>query len=648
MIEITPRNSSGAARNIKVIGIGGAGTNALDRMALDGVAPASLIAANTEAQALVGSMAGKKIQLGLESTRGLGSGGDPELGRCAAEEATAEVRSALEGAEVVFLLAGLGGGTGSGAAPFVAELAREAGALVIAIVTLPFSFEGKRRSAQAQEALAALQQHADAVVCFENDRMADAVPAKAGIQAAFTAVDQTISQSVLALAALLNRSGLIHLGFDDLLAVLADVNAHCLFGFGEAEGSNRSYDALARALKNPLMDKGRLLRDCETVLVQVSGGPDLTLDEVQLLMEEFNRFVNDHTRILFGAAVDPNLSGRVTVTILGSVGEAQPIAVRPRAATVPVPVAVPERPVAVAAVPRPVPAASVAPVELAVESVEVEHEIEPEPEVEAQVEEEEFIPIPEWDGQPESPVEQDAESADVDEESMETETAESEVIEEPLAPEEAFTSRMEKPRGLRAATQQASLFGDESAAPTERIAPPVPGRMLRRPFPERPAPVAKPAPAPAPVFEPIVEVESEPEAVVEPEPTVVAEQEFQAEPVSELTPEPPAAPEPASAPLVSEESVSEPEPEPSPEPKVARPSFARRLAGAVSPLRSPELIPAADPGAPVVPAGGKAPQQEILQFEPVTRGRFEKSEPTIVDGQDLDVPTYLRRRVKLR
>ena len=545
MIEITSRTGTAAARNIKIIGIGGAGANALDRLALDGVTPACLIAANTEAQALVASVAGEKIQLGLAATRGLGSGGDPDLGRCAAEEAAAEIRAALEGAEAVFVVAGLGGGTGSGAAPLVAELAREAGALVIAVVTLPFTFEGKRRAAQASDALAALNEHADAVICFENDRMGDSVPPRAGIQTAFAAADQTLSQSILSLAALLNRSGLIHLGFDDLVAVLPSMSARCLFGFGEAEGNNRSFDALARALKNPLMDKGRMLRDCETVLVQVSGGPDLTLDEVQLLMEEFNRYVNDHTRILFGAAVDPDLAGRVTVTIMSSVG-IQTLAPRARVS----------RPERVAA------------------SAEIA--LEPEP----------------------------VEAFALDATEPEAEAAEELAIAEP----EPAAPPVEKPRGLRAATQQASLFGEEAPAPIERIAPPVPGRMLRRPFPERPAPV------------PVVEPEPEPEAVPEPEPE----------------PEPP----------VAEVEIAPAIPEPKPEPRVEpRPIVAPRRPVIVTQPRSPELIPAGE-GANSVP--GKTPQQEVMEFEPVTRGRFEKSEPTIVDGQDLDVPTYLRRRVKLR
>jgi len=603
MIELTPRNGSGAARNLKIIGIGGAGANVLDRMALDGVTLACLVAANTEAQALVASVAGEKIQLGLTSTRGLGSGGDPELGRCAAEEATTEIRSAVEGADAVFVLAGLGGGTGSGAAPFVAELAREAGALVIAVVTLPFTFEGKRRSAQAEEALAELQRHADAVVCFENDRMGEAVPPRAGIQTAFATADQTISQSVMALAALLNRTGLIHLGFDELAAVLRDVNARCLFGFGEAEGSNRTFDALARALKNPLMDKGRMLRDCETVLVQVSGGPDLTLDEVQLLMEEFNRYVGERTRILFGAAVAPELSGRVMVSILSSVGDVQPVTVRPSA-----PIARPERV-------APVVAARVA--EQAVSKPEKIKEV---PEV--------LVPAAkvEREAEPEIPAEQEAEAVEVEptqpDESFildaELPVEKDEVEEEPSVQAEPAAPLIEKPRGLRAATQQASLFGEEPAASIERIAPPVPGRMLRRPFPERPAPVVEPAPAPVAV----------PEPIVEPEPQAIVEPAFEPEPEPEPVP---------VAPFV---------PEPEPTPKIdRRPLPPRRPTPVPQSLRTAELIPADELANGL---GGKAPLQEVMEFEPVTRGRFEKSEPTIVDGQDLDVPTYLRHRLKLR
>lgn len=643
MIEVTPRNGSVAARNIKIIGIGGAGANALDRMALDGVSPSCLIAANTEAQALVASVAGEKIQFGVQSTRGLGAGGDPELGRCAAEEAVGEIRSALEGAEAVFILAGLGGGTGSGAAPLVAELARESGALVIALVTLPFNFEGKRRAAQAADALAYLQHHADAVLCFENDRMGDAVPPKAGVQTAFAAADLTLSQCVLALAGLLNRTGLIHLGFDDLAAVLQSVNARCLFGYGEAEGGNRAYDALARALKNPLMDKGRMLRDCATVLVQVTGGPDLTLDEVQLLMEEFNRHVDDRTRICFGAAVDPDLSGRVTVTIISSIGDEQPAAASPR------PISAPER---VAPVPAVIPQL---PPQAPVISVVAEPQEEPA--------EEDFAPEAETDFQPEI-------SETVEEERAEVETDFQSEVEETPEPQEEIVAeaeeppvvqaplpapRIEKPRGLRAATSQASLFGDEEpTAPTEKelpleapIARPVPGRMLRRPYPERPA-----VPQPVPVIEPAPVAEAAPEPLPEPDLVEEAPVQPETEPVIVQAPEPELTS--AAEPVQMQEPAPEQTPEPV-EPKAAtRPVFVPRIDRRPLPPRqprSPELIPAAETATPPPSAPApatKAAQQEVLQFEPVTRGRFEKSEPTIVDGQDLDVPTYMRRRVKLR
>src|SRR5712691_2562132 len=179
---------------IKIVGVGGAGSNALDRIVLDGMEHVDLIVANTDVQSLASSVATHKVQLGRAVTRGLGAGGDPELGFNAANESADEIRETLEGARMVFICAGLGGGTGSGAAPCIAQMARESGALVVAFATLPFAFEGKRRCAQADEALRQLQQIADAVVCFENDRMGDIVLPKAGIHQAFAAADLTISQ----------------------------------------------------------------------------------------------------------------------------------------------------------------------------------------------------------------------------------------------------------------------------------------------------------------------------------------------------------------------------------------------------------------------------------------------------------------------
>src|SRR5207248_2618606 len=269
-------------------------------------------------QSLASSVAAHKVQLGRTVTRGLGAGGDPELGYQAAFESTEEIREALTGARMIFICAGLGGGTGSGGAPYVAHLAREAGALVLAFATLPFAFEGRRRNAQAREALGRLNEIANAVVCFENDQMGDLVAPHAGIHQAFSKADTTISQSVRSVVNLIQRPGLIRIGFDDLLAALRVRHSRCLFGFGESDSDNRAHDALTQALKNPLMDRGRMLADATNVLVQVSGGAGMTLSEVEVLMQELGRHVNEQTQILFGAVVDGKLGDRLAVTIISS------------------------------------------------------------------------------------------------------------------------------------------------------------------------------------------------------------------------------------------------------------------------------------------------------------------------------------------
>src|SRR5213079_2555214 len=303
---------------VKVVSVGGAGLNALDRVVLDGLEKAGVVAINTDVQSLASSVAPHKVQLGRNVTRGLGAGGDPELGYQAAVESTEEIREALADANVIFICAGLGGGTGSGAAPYVAQLAREAGALVIAFVTLPFGFEGKRRNAQAREALARVSEFAHAVVCFENDRMGDLTPPQAGIHQAFAMADMTISQSVRSIVNLIQQPGLIRIGFDDLLAALRTRNSRCLFAYGESDSDNRAHEALSQALKNPLMDRGRMLADATNVLVQIAGGPGMTLSEVEILMQELGRHVNEQTQILFGAVVDGRVGDRLSVTIISS------------------------------------------------------------------------------------------------------------------------------------------------------------------------------------------------------------------------------------------------------------------------------------------------------------------------------------------
>src|ERR1043166_6559111 len=345
--------------SIKIVGVGGAGANALDRIVLDGMEKADLIAINTDVQSLASSVAAHKVQLGRAVTRGLGAGGDPEVGQQAALESAEEIRPAVANARMIFICTGLGGGTGSGAAPVVAQIAREAGSLVIVFATLPFSFEGKRRTAQAHAALARLNQIAHAVICFENDRMGDMVAPKAGIHEAFAMADVTISQSVRSIVNLIQRPGLIRIGFDDLLTALRSENGRCLFGFGESDSDNRAHDALAQALKNPLMDKGRMLANAAHVLVQVAGGPAMTLSEVEILMKELGRHVSDQTQILFGTEVDGRMGNRLSVTIISSLGSDAPL---PRsrgkadveaAPSLPVPEAAPPPPITQTPAPEP-------------------------------------------------------------------------------------------------------------------------------------------------------------------------------------------------------------------------------------------------------------------------------------------------------
>src|SRR5207253_2093377 len=303
---------------IKVIAVGSAGSNALDRVVLDGMDKSDLIAANTDVQSLASSVAAVKVQLGRSLTRGLGTGGDPELGFDAAQESADEIRQALAEARLIFICTGLGGGTGSGAAPVIAQIAREMAALVIGFATLPFTFEGKRRTAQARDALARLHEITDAVVCFENDRMADMVAPKAGIHQAFAVADMTISQSLRSIVNLIQRPGILRIGFDDLLAALRGGGGRCLFGYGESDSDNRAHEALAQALKNPLMDRGRMLGEASRVLVQVAGGPAMTLSEVEILMRELNKHISDHTQLLFGTAVDGRMGDRLSVTLISS------------------------------------------------------------------------------------------------------------------------------------------------------------------------------------------------------------------------------------------------------------------------------------------------------------------------------------------
>lgn len=309
------------ASTVKIIGLGGAGANMLDRVALDGIDGAEILAANTDVRTLSASVATEKIQLGRNLTKGLGSGGDPELGRQATMEAEEAIRDSLRERKIVFLCVGLGGGTGSGGAPVVARMAREEGAFVVVFATMPFVFEGKRRRSQADAALNELAVLSNALVTFDNGRMGELVLAKQGVHEAFAAADKMISESIEAVTRLVVRPGLVNVGLDDLMSALRTTRSRCLFGSGRAEGKDRAVRALRNALASPLLDQGSLLREAESVLVHVYGGEGLTLYEIELMMQRLTKHVPESAHVLFGAAVDSSMGEALSVTLISALPE---------------------------------------------------------------------------------------------------------------------------------------------------------------------------------------------------------------------------------------------------------------------------------------------------------------------------------------
>ncbi len=309
------------ASAVKIVGLGGAGANMLERIALDSIDGAELLALNTDIRTLGTCLAKEKIQLGVNLTKGLGTGGDPELGQQAMLEAEAEVRAALKGQRIVFLCTGLGGGTGSGAAPIVSRIAREEGAFVVVFATMPFFFEGRRRREQAETSLNQLAVLSNALVTFDNNRMGELVLAKQGIHEAFASADQMISESIKAVIRLVIRPGLINIGLDDLMSALRTNRSRCLFGSGLADGKDRATKALRNALSSPLLDQGSLLREAQTVLVHLSGGESLTLFEIELLMQSLQKHVPEKAHVLFGAAIDPTMGDNLSITLISALPE---------------------------------------------------------------------------------------------------------------------------------------------------------------------------------------------------------------------------------------------------------------------------------------------------------------------------------------
>jgi len=548
---------------VKIVGLGGAGANMLERLALDGGDPSSLVVLNTDIRTLEASLAGKKIQLGVNLTKGLGTGGDPELGQQAILEAEETVRTQLRGCRIVFLCVGLGGGTGSGAAPIVTRIAREEGAFVVVFATMPFTFEGKRRRDQAETALNQLAVLSNALVTFDNNRMGELVLAKQGIHQAFAAADQMIGESIKAVIRLVTRPGLIHVGLDDLMSALRTNRSRCLFGSGIATGKDRAAKALENAFTSPLLDQGMLLKETSTILVHLCGGESLTLYEVELLMQHLQKHVPAEAQILFGASVDASMNDALSVTLISSLPEdalAQATRQAKTAASIPKELLEPKQgfmPPPAAPPPAAPPLAPPAP-----------------PPPAASVPEPVAAPAP--------------------------------IPEPPLIPEPPASPPAPKPPPAK--VDFPDLFSSSAAPffaePEEPPAAPAPATAVHHfvsPSPPAPAAPLDDEPSPPPAAPPQ-------DSLVDDFLTLPSEvpMEFKPapEPASWPAPGPPATPPPSTP------ALDEP------------------------PAPSPKLKLGVKPSATSTELG----------FDSTPRGRFEGADPNVFDGEDLDLPPFLRKK----
>jgi cell division protein FtsZ len=300
---------------IRVVGVGGAGLNAVDRMIDAGITQVDFIAVNTDIQQLQTSDASTKIHIGSELTEGLGSGADPEIGRRAAEDSYDAIKRALRGSDMVFVTAGEGGGTGSGAAPVVARIARELGALTVGIVTMPFSFEGSRRRKQADDGVGALREACDTLIAIPNDRLLEVLDKSTSMLDAFRIADDVLRHGVQGVCDLITNPGLINLDFADVRTIMAD-SGSALMGIGYASGENRAKEAAERALNSPLIDTE--ITGARGILLSIAGGDDLTLYEVNEAAEAVRAAATDDTNIIFGATIDERLSGQLWITVVAT------------------------------------------------------------------------------------------------------------------------------------------------------------------------------------------------------------------------------------------------------------------------------------------------------------------------------------------
>jgi cell division protein FtsZ len=300
---------------IKVVGIGGGGVNAVNRMIEAGLKGVEFIAVNTDAQALLMSEADVKLDIGRETTRGLGSGSDPDIGRRAAEEHRAEIEEILKGADMVFVTAGEGGGTGTGGAPIVSGVARELGALTIGVVTRPFSFEGRHRASQAENGIHDLREAVDTLIVVPNDRLLQISDEATSMLDAFRMADQVLYQGVEGITALITTPGLINLDFADVRTVLSEAGS-ALMGVGQGTGESRAEEAARGAISSPLLEAS--IEGAKGLLLSVAGGSDLTLHEVHRAAEAITRAAHPDANIIFGAVIDDALGDECRVTVIAA------------------------------------------------------------------------------------------------------------------------------------------------------------------------------------------------------------------------------------------------------------------------------------------------------------------------------------------
>jgi cell division protein FtsZ len=300
---------------IKVMGVGGGGCNAVNRMILGGVSGIEFWAVNTDAQALSHAAAPHRLQIGQKMTRGLGAGGNPSIGQKAAEESRDEIANALQGADLVFITAGMGGGTGTGAAPIAAEIAKELGCLTVGVVTRPFTFEGRRRGHQAEDGISNLQDKVDTLIVIPNNQLLTVISPETPVQEAFRYADDVLRQGVQGISDIITIPGLVNVDFADVRAVMADAGS-ALMGIGIASGKTRAREAAMAAISSPLLEAS--VNGARGVVLNITGGSDMTLHEVNAAADTIYEVVDPNANIIFGAVVDEQLQGEIRITVIAT------------------------------------------------------------------------------------------------------------------------------------------------------------------------------------------------------------------------------------------------------------------------------------------------------------------------------------------